>query len=335
MTRLIGNWWWSFCPAVFFDDKLAIIKEHIKTLADMEDLLIAGELESAEAAMIFDLREDIELTLETGELDLPVMVDSGQIEQVLVNLTTNALDAMPDGGRLTIGTTLVDLDDQFIKAHGYGERGRFALLTFSDSGSGIDEMTLQKIFEPFFTTKEVGKGTGLGLAMAYGIIKQHKGYINCYSEPGRGTTFRIYLPLISSKDSPKEVPVAAPPTRGTETVLLAEDDAQLLEMTKELLCQFGYQVIAAADGEEAVAKFMENKDSIQLAILDVIMPKKNGKEVCQEIIKVKPEIRVLFSSGYPANVLGQGEIMESGYGFIGKPSVPQVFLQKVREVLDR
>jgi CheY-like chemotaxis protein len=198
----------------------------------------------------------------------------------------------------------------------------------------MDIKTRDRIFEPFYTTKEVGKGTGLGLAMVYGIIKQHDGYINVYSEPGKGTTFKIYLPLIRSKIEEEKTADHYIMKRGTETILVAEDDTQVRDLTKHILEGFGYQVMEAEDGEEAMRVFNENKDRIQLLILDVVMPKKNGKEVYDEITKIRPDIKAIFTSGYNAEIIHKKGILEKGLGFITKPFSPQELLKKVREVLD-
>src|SRR4030043_23378 len=201
--------------------------------------------------------EDIELSIFLADEDLTVIADSTQIEQVLMNLATNARDAMPDGGSLIIRTGLVKFDYEFIKAHGYGRPGSYALISVEDTGEGIDEKMKERIFEPFFTTKEVGKGTGIGLSMVYGIIKQHEGYITVYSEPGKGTTFRIYLPLIKSKVEEVKKAEFLYIMTGTETVLIAEDDAQVREFTKEAFEGYGYKVIEAVDGEDAIKAFNE------------------------------------------------------------------------------
>lgn len=280
------------------------------------------------------LREDIELKTILSNKDLFALVDSGQIEQVLMNLTTNARDAMPNGGLLTIETGLVELDREYIKTHGYGEPGEYALISVSDTGMGMDEKTKDRIFEPFFTTKELGKGTGLGLSIVYGIIKQHNGYINCYSEPGRGTTFRIYLPLIKSGTEKIEQAAISEPRGGTETVLIAEDDTAISKLIKGFLQEFGYAVIDAKDGEEAVRKFMENKDMVQILLLDVVMPRKNGKETFEEIKKIKPDIKAIFMSGYTADFINEKGILEKGINFIPKPVSPHELLRKVREALD-
>jgi len=279
--------------------------------------------------------EDIQLALFLSDEDLTVMADTGQIEQVLMNLATNARDAMPDGGSLTIKTDFVQFDDEFIIAHGYGKPGFYALISFQDTGQGMDEMTRERIFDPFFTTKEIGKGTGLGLAMSYGIIKQHDGYINVYSERGKGTIFKIYLPLIIST-AEEAIETEVPPIKGgTETVLVAEDDTDVRELIKEVLDSFGYKVIQAQDGEDAVKVYNENKDKVQLFILDVIMPKKNGKEVYDEIRQIWPDIRAIFTSGYNEDVIHKKGILEEGLDFISKPISIDRLLRKVREVLDR
>lgn len=280
--------------------------------------------------------EDIELKTSLSDCDLTVMVDGSQMQQVLMNLATNARDAMPNGGDLIIEAKQVGLDVEFIKRHGYGKAGRYALLTVTDSGIGMDEKTRERIFEPFFTTKELGRGTGLGLAMVYGIIKQHDGFINVYSEPGKGTTFKIYLPLIKSEVEEKVSAMpAAYPEGGTEIVLVAEDDQAVRKLTKDILERFGYKVIVAEDGEDAIGKFMDNKENIQLLLLDVIMPRKNGKEVYEEIKKIKPDIKTIFLSGYTANLIHKKGILEEGLNFILKPVSPKELLRKVREALDK
>ncbi len=279
--------------------------------------------------------EDVELETTLTDEELIVMADSSQMEQVLMNLCTNARDAMPDGGLLIIKTELVELDNEFIKEHGYGKLGMFARIVVADTGAGMDEETRRKIFEPFFTTKEVGKGTGLGLAIVYGTIKQHNGYINVYSTPGEGTTFTIYLPVIKVEIEETRLIEHAIPTGGTETVLVAEDDAEVRKLIKSILDGFGYAVIEAVDGEDAINKFMENKDRIQLLLLDVIMPKKSGKVVYEEIRQIRPDIKTLFASGYAMDIIQKIGILEEGLNFVLKPLSPKELLRKVREVLDK
>ncbi|HDH53706.1 MAG TPA: PAS domain S-box protein, partial [Nitrospirae bacterium] len=241
--------------------------------------------------------EDVRLCINLTNKEPAIIADRSQIEQIIMNLATNARDAMPDGGSFTIETEVVEIDENFIKSYGYGEPGIYALLSVTDTGTGMDEETKQKIFEPFFTTKEVGKGTGLGLSIIYGIVKQHNGYINVYSEPGTGATFRIYFPIIKAaaeKEKAKNLPDL---TGKAEAILLAEDEPAVRDSISKILEEFGYKVIEAEDGEDAVEKFTDNKDEIQLLILDIVMPRKNGKETFEEIRKLKPEIKVLFTSG--------------------------------------
>lgn len=265
---------------------------------------------------------------------LMVMVDTGQMEQVLMNLATNARDSMPEGGTLTIETGSIELDEGYAKTHGYGKPGRYAVITVSDTGTGMAENTRVRIFEPFFTTKETGKGTGLGLSIAYGIMKQHDGYINVYSEPEKGTTFKLYLPQVRPEIKPALVQESIPFLSGVETILLAEDDSEVRDLTRKVLEESGYTVIEAVDGEDAVSKVTENKKRIQLAILDVVMPKKNGKEAYDEIKKIAPRVRVLFTSGYTANTIQTRGFIDEGLHSIAKPVPPKQFLLKVREVLD-
>jgi PAS domain S-box-containing protein len=306
-----------------------------KQIINPQPVTVNAIIEQVQKLLHRIIGEDIELrTVLTGE-DTTVMADTGQIEQVLINLAANARDAMPNGGQLTIETRPAEIGSEYLRAHGYGKAGKYILISVSDSGEGMDERTLDRIFEPFFTTKEVGKGTGLGLAIVYGSIKQHNGYINVSSEPGRGTTFTIYLPLLKAEARPATAAEPAPPPKGgTETILLAEDDAVLRDLARGMLEEFGYTVIEAVDGEDAIEKFRANQDSIQLLILDVIMPKKNGREVFEEVKKMKSGTKVLFTSGYPANIIQKKGILEAGINFIVKPHRPQELLRKIRAVLN-
>jgi len=279
------------------------------------------------------IREDIELTISTASGAIPVQVGTGQIEQVLVNLVTNARDSMPDGGRLSISTACTTMDEEFSHLHGYGAPGEYALLTVADSGVGMEESVRQRIFDPFFTTKEVGKGTGLGLSVCYGIVKQHGGYINCYSEPGSGTTFRIYLPLVTGEAKRVEAGTVIPIVGGTETILLAEDDPNVRQLIRSILREFGYSVIEAVDGEQAVNRFMAHGAGIDLCIFDVIMPKKKGWEAYGEIVASRPDARVLYMSGYQADFDRLTDLTKNGTGFIAKPINPRDLLLKVREML--
>jgi len=278
--------------------------------------------------------EDIQLKASLHAGELIVLADSGQVEQVLMNLATNARDAMPEGGSIIIATSRIEFDEEFITVHGYGKPGLYALISFEDTGVGMDKNTQEKVFEPFFTTKEVGKGTGLGLSIVYGIVKQHNGFINLYSEPTKGTTFRIYLPITQSAAAEKRQEKATTAEGGTETILLGEDDAGVRELTKMILEQAGYTVIGAVDGEEAIAKYKENQKTIKLLILDIVMPKRSGRSVAEEITSANASVRVLYISGYTANIIHHHGILDEGLNFISKPFSPQTLLSKVRETLD-
>ncbi len=281
------------------------------------------------------LSENIEFKVELADKDLIVMSDAGQIEQVLMNLVTNARDAMPDGGFLTITTKSVELQKQFFMSSDDGKPGWYAMLSVKDTGIGMDKRIKERIFDPFFTTKEVGKGTGLGLSMVYGIIRQHHGYIDVSSKPHKGTTFKIYLPLSEIGLKEKESLILAVLKGGTETVLIAEDDEDVRRLAADILEQYGYKVIETVDGKDAVEKFIRNKDKVKFLLLDVIMPRKNGREVYEEIRKIRPDIKALFISGYAANLIRKNEDAEGEINFLPKPISPDELIRKVREILDK
>ena len=306
-----------------------------KQAVNLRPLELNGILRRVEKLLLRLIGEDLELTTIVPAGNTMVLGDSGQIEQVLMNLAANARDAMQDGGRLSLELSRVTLDDAFSRVHGYGKPGPYALLAASDTGAGMDEKTRERIFEPFFTTKEVGKGTGLGLAIVYSIVKQHNGYINCYSEPGMGTAFKIYLPLTQDEAQAEGIAEPSAPMSGNETILLAEDDTEVRKLMQTVLEEFGYTVITADDGEDATRKFSENSARIRLAVLDVIMPKKGGAEVYRDIRKIRPDIKALFTSGYTAGVMLKKGILGPGMPFISKPVSPKDLLKKVREVLDQ
>lgn len=305
-----------------------------KQVSDRQPVDLNSIIKDVEKFLVRVIGEDIACRTTLSERGIPVLADTHQIEQVLMNLAANARDAMPGGGVFSIVTEEIMLDNQFIALHGYGKAGMYALLTVSDTGAGMDEETRQKIFEPFFTTKEVGKGTGLGLAVAYGIIKQHDGYIDVYSEIGKGTTFIIYLPLISLNiENEKKTLVEEVPVKGTGTILLAEDDEAVRRLTKSVLEEYGYTVITAADGEDAVNKFKENSDRIELLLFDLIMPKKTGKEAYDEIRAVRPEIKAIFSSGYAPDMIRDKMHFGDDVTIVFKPVSPMELLRKVRQAL--
>lgn len=274
--------------------------------------------------------EDVHLTLDlTGEVT--VIADAGQIGQVLVNLATNARDAMPDGGELKIETRLAKIDGRFIAEQGYGKVGPYALISVSDTGTGMDKTTQDKIFEPFYTTKEVGKGTGLGLSIAYGIVKQHQGYIVVSSEPGRGAAFNIYLPMVTRKTAEEEAQEAKA-RGGLETILIADDDPDVRKIAAEVLRAAGYSVLEAEDGSGAIQTFSAQPGAIDLIMLDVVMPGMRGTEAYEAMQAVRPDVKVLFMTGYPREVMPDRRIREKA--LMSKPLSPDGLLRKVRSVLD-
>ena len=280
------------------------------------------------------LPEDIELKVGLCDTDPVARLDLTQIDQVLMNLATNARDAMPKGGLLLIKTGETTLGEAFRKAHGFGTPGRYVLLSVSDSGVGMDPQTMARIFEPFFTTKEVGKGTGLGLASVYGIVKQHEGYVTVESDLRTGTTFDIYLPLVEHGTSQEDAPTDTT-RKGTETLLIVEDDLDVRKMMTKILQSHGYATMEAADGDEAVRVYGEQKGAIDLVLLDVVMPGKNGKEVFDEITAINPRVKAIFVSGYTGDVvIGKG-IQSEKVDFLEKPLSLAKLQAKVREVLDR
>jgi len=278
--------------------------------------------------------EDIEFKTTLAEDLSNVKADAGQMEQVLANLAVNARDAMPDGGKLTIETQNVDLDEEYVSSHPTAEPGSYVMLAVSDTGCGMEAETLSNIFEPFFTTKEIGKGTGLGLSTVYGIAKQNKGHIFTYSEPGQGTTFKIYLPRIEDavKATKRDV-VPMESLRGSETILLVEDDEPVRKIARRILERQGYKIIDASNGAEALFECERHKGRIHLLLTDVIMPKMSGKEIADKLNKSYPDIKVLYMSGYTDNAIAHHGILDEGVVFIQKPFTKNGLLQKVREAL--
>jgi len=283
------------------------------------------------------VREDIDFRVSVTDRTLTVAADRGQIGQMLVNLVTNAVDSMPGGGKLAIDVTGFEMDDLFVQTHGYGRPGGYAGITVTDNGCGMDTELAKKVFEPFFTTKEVGKGTGLGLSIVYGIVKQHDGFISVESEKDFGSKFRIFLPLAKSatmtgaaakSHTPK-------PTSGTETILLAEDAEHVRTMTARAYEAAGYRVIEACDGEDAVEKFSQHKQSIDLLVFDVIMPRKDGKSAYEDIKKISPDMKILFVSGHTKDIVITKGVLEEEVFFLAKPFKPYELLHLTREILDR
>lgn len=278
--------------------------------------------------------EDVTLKSSFSEEPLLVMADGGQLEQVLMNLATNARDAMPGGGELAIKTESVQLDKEFHRQHGYGMPGHYALITVTDTGTGMDAETQQKIFEPFFTTKLPGRGTGLGLSIVYGIVKQHGGYVTIFSQRGFGTTFSIYLPLIAAQTAKKDKAPAYFPEGGTETILVVEDDPPVGRLVESVLKRYGYKVILASSGDEALELYETKCREIDLAMLDVIMPRMNGKQLCEQLRQRSPQLKVLFLSGYTADLIQDKGILMDGVDIVKKPAKPLELARKVRELLD-
>jgi signal transduction histidine kinase len=280
--------------------------------------------------------EDIDLRMKAAATGMTVMADKGQIEQVLMNLVTNARDAMPDGGIVAIEAAPVEIGDETIHAWGFGVPGRYAMISVSDTGCGMDRQTREKIFEPFFTTKPVGKGTGLGLSIIYGIVKQHNGFITVDSLPGRGSTFNVYLPLTNQEkqDLPECGQRHDPTPGGAETVLLAEDDDAVRELHRMTLEEAGYAVIETTDGREALSKFKQFGSRIHILVTDVVMRNMDGKRLFEEITRTRPDMKVLFVSGYSSEILDGRGITSDGLNFLPKPVLPTELLKRVREILD-
>lgn len=283
------------------------------------------------------IRDDIALTISPADTQLSVYVDRTQLEQVLINLAANARDAMPNGGNLIIETRQVQLDSTYIQRDSTITLRDYVQISVSDTGCGMDEKTKESIFDPFFTTKEFGKGTGLGLAIVYGIISQHKGFINVYSEVGIGTTFKIYLPLDKTHAETRiqDVHQHTLDLKGSGVILLADDEEMVRDICASVLQAAGYEVLAAKDGEEAVKLFDANANRIDLLLLDVLMPKKNGKIVYEEIKLKRPDIKAIFLSGYSQELLMEHGNLLNGYDFIAKPISPNVLIEKIHDLLTK
>jgi CheY-like chemotaxis protein len=281
------------------------------------------------------LGEDIELIIELGRDVGPVMADAGQIEQVILNLAVNARDAMPRGGRLVVETATAELDQAYARQHPGSRAGRHAMVAVTDSGVGMNRATMAQIFEPFFTTKEPGRGTGLGLSTVFGIVSQSEGSIFVYSEPGAGSTFKVYLPCVTGA-----VDVAAPdrPAEqvpgGSETILLVEDEESLRDLARETLELMGYSVLVAPHGGEALVVGERHEGTIDLLVTDVIMPHLSGPEVAEQLVRARPGLRVLYMSGYTGSALGHRRPLDPGAVLLEKPFSPDALTRKVREVLD-
>jgi two-component system cell cycle sensor histidine kinase/response regulator CckA len=282
-----------------------------------------------------DLGSGIRLSYTGGAPDdITIMVDQNQIMQAFQHILWNARDAMPAGGAIGITTQIMELEDTFISIHGYGTKGSYAVLAFTDTGTGMNDQVRRKAFEPFFTTKEFGRGLGLGLAIVYGTIKSHKGFVNIYSEPGMGTTVRVYLPVSEIRRSSQNDEFGAIPAGKGETILLAEDDQHVRNITISILEQFGYKVVPAATGGEAWDLFRRDPGSFALLMIDMILPVLSGVQVYDAVLKVRPDVKVLFTSGHTPDLLKAKGLSREGVPFIAKPVSPRDLLHKIREVLE-
>ena len=278
--------------------------------------------------------EHIEIEWMPGNRLGAVHADRGMIEQALMNLCVNARDAMPDGGRLTIETENVRVDPEFCKSHAWARPGRYVLVSVSDTGCGMSDEILEHVFEPFFTTKEIGKGTGLGLATVYGIVKQHDGMVTVYSEPGKGSIFKLYWPQIERPAQAVGAALDAPVAGGHETVLVAEDDPAVLALAQAILEASGYTVLTARNGAEAVNVLRARADQIALAVLDVVMPEMGGREAYDRMQRIRPGLKVVFASGYSENAVHTNFVLDKGLSLLQKPYTRQVLLRAVRAALD-
>jgi signal transduction histidine kinase/DNA-binding response OmpR family regulator len=279
--------------------------------------------------------EDVDVATSLAPDLWNVRVDPGSLEQVLVNLAVNGRDAMPKGGKLTIETRNTLLDEEYARAHGeHVKPGQYVCVAVSDDGTGMDEETRRHVFEPFFTTKEAGKGTGLGLSTCFGIVQQAGGYIRVYSEVGSGTTFRVYLPCTREQAESLEPDVVPESLRGHETVLVAEDDEQVRRLSVRALESFGYQVLEAPDGKQALALIRATERPIHLLLTDVVMPEMGGRELADELVAASPDLRVLYMSGYTANAIAHRGVLEPGTHLIQKPFTPDQLARAVRAALD-
>jgi PAS domain S-box-containing protein len=279
--------------------------------------------------------ENIEMAFLPGSNLGRVKADPGQIEQVLLNLVVNARDAMPEGGRVTIETSNVELDREYSAKHHDMQPGPWVMLTVSDTGCGMEAETQSRIFEPFFTTKAQGKGTGLGLATVYGVVKQSNGFIYVYSEVGHGTTFKIYLPEVTADvDSDVSDKPAAPPPRGSETILFVEDEESVRELVRDYLRGTGYRVLEAVDGVQALKVAAAHKGTIEILVTDVVMPRLSGRELASRITAQRPRVKVLYISGYTDDTIFRHGVLEGGVAYLQKPFNLKAIAQKIREVLD-
>ncbi len=298
-------------------------------------LRLDESLSGCEAMLRRVIGEDVSLVVRHAPGLAPVRADPGQIEQVVMNLAVNARDAMPRGGTLSIETSEATLDETYARVAGDVAPGRYAVISVSDTGQGMDPETQARCFEPFFTTKGEGKGTGLGLSTVYGIAKQHGGHVWLYSEIGKGTTFKVYLPVAASSAPTAEAPPAALPARGTETVLVAEDDDVVRDLLRAFLEGLGYRVLPSSGAEQAMELCRAHVGPIHVLVTDLVMPGASGTVLAREIAVARPGIAVLFISGYPEEMAMKDEAPPAGSAFLQKPFTQEALSRKVRELLGR
>jgi two-component system cell cycle sensor histidine kinase/response regulator CckA len=310
---------------------LTFARRQVIELGNLDLNRVVGELEKLLRNVI---RENIKIKTSLAERLSTIRADQGQVGQVLMNLSLNARDAMPGGGQLVFETEEDWVDEEYVKQYPYMNAGRYAVLSVSDTGIGMDEETRERIFEPFFTTKGPDKGTGLGLAVVYGIVKQHNGFIHVYSEPGEGTTFRIYFPAVDVPADTKVVAARGIIRGGSETILLAEDNESVRHLAEHTLISNGYRVLIACDGQEAVDIFRRHGKEIAIVVLDMVMPNKGGKQAYDEMIATIPGLKAIFMSGYSANAIHDSFVLHPGIPFLQKPFGPSDLARMVREVLD-
>jgi len=336
-------------PASAVAQDLHEIKKAGERAADLTRQLLAFSRQQVLAPAVLDLNEiiakmdkllrrvigeDVELRTIPGPSLGKTKADPGQIEQVIMNLVVNARDAMPEGGKLIVETRNVDLDEAYALRNLGVRPGPHVMLSVSDTGVGIDDATRTRIFEPFFTTKEQGKGTGLGLSTVFGIVKQSGGNISVESQPGRGTTFRLYF--ARTNEAPSEVTPysAATSFRGSETILLVEDEDQVRVLVQGILKRHGYRVIEARHPNEALLLSTQYEETIELLVTDVVMPQMNGRQLAERLRSSRPEMEILYMSGYTDNAIDPGGVLEPGIAFLQKPITPLSLTRMVRQVLD-